>query len=65
MERCVAARLAQSGEHSLCKRGAPGSSPGLAAHFSPSGDNQEAGYEGRDLIQLCWFQSHLCAEVGI
>ena len=27
--------LAQSVEHSPCKRGFPGSSPGLTAHFSP------------------------------
>ena len=33
----MAARLALSGEHSPCKRGIPGSSPGLAAHFSPIG----------------------------
>ncbi|KAH3867716.1 hypothetical protein DPMN_030849 [Dreissena polymorpha] len=35
---CVAAGLAQSGEHSPCKRGVPGSRPGRAAHFSPPGD---------------------------
>ena len=31
----VWSRIAQSLEHSLCKRGIPGSSPGLTAHFSP------------------------------
>ncbi|KAH3751528.1 hypothetical protein DPMN_186089 [Dreissena polymorpha] len=39
LKRCMAARLAQSREHWPCKRGVPGSSPGLAAHFSPPGDN--------------------------
>ncbi|KAH3787531.1 hypothetical protein DPMN_165655 [Dreissena polymorpha] len=34
-------RLVQSEEHSPCKQCVPGSSPGLAAHFSPSGDNKK------------------------
>ncbi|KAH3891001.1 hypothetical protein DPMN_015092 [Dreissena polymorpha] len=34
-------RTPQSRQHSPCKRGVPGLSPGLAAHFSPTGDNCE------------------------
>ena len=33
-ELCVRSPVAQSGEHSPCKRRVPGSSPGLAAYFS-------------------------------
>ena len=34
-ELYVAARIARLVEHSPCKRKVPGSSPGLAAYFSP------------------------------
>ena len=33
-DNVLGSRIAESVEQSLCKRGVPGSSPGLTAHFS-------------------------------